>query len=65
MSTRSVPADRSAVLGVAGGTGDRGRGAEAPFDVPAKGWRDVWARVRVEAKDDQLVFLAGGVAFLL
>jgi len=63
VSTRSAPADRSAVLGVAGGAGDRGRAAETPLDVPAKGWRDVWARVRVESKDDQLVFLAGGVAF--
>ena len=63
MSTRSVPADRSAVPGVAGGARDRGRDAEAPFDLPAKGWKDVLARVRIEAKDDQLVFLAGGVAF--
>ena len=35
----------------------------APTDLPARGWKDVLVRVKAEAKDDQLPFLAGGVAF--
>jgi len=40
-----------------------GRDAEAPTQIPARGWKDVLVRVKAEAKDDQLTFLAGGVAF--
>ena len=42
---------------------DHGRAADAPTDLPARGWKDVLVRVKAEAKDDQLPFLAGGVAF--
>jgi membrane protein len=41
----------------------RGRDAEAPTELPKRGWKDVLFRVKAEAKDDQLTFLAGGVAF--
>ena len=41
----------------------RGRTAERPTEVPAAGWKDVLARVKVEAKDDNVTLLAGGVAF--
>ena len=42
---------------------DRGRHAEQPTDVPAKGWKDVLARTRAEAKQDNVTLLAAGVAF--
>jgi membrane protein len=42
---------------------EHGRAAEAPTEIPARGWKDVLLRVKQEAKDDQLTFLAGGVAF--
>lgn len=61
MSTTSVPAERGP--GAIDGAGDHGRDAEAPLELPAKGWKDVLVRVKVEAKEDQLTFLAGGVAF--
>lgn len=31
--------------------------------MPTAGWKDVLLRVKTEAKDDQLLFMAGGVAF--
>ena len=47
-----------------GGT-DRGRDADAPGDVPTKGWKDVALRVKGEVKDDQVPLLSAGVAFYL
>ena len=44
---------------------DRGRTAEGPGDVPAKGWKDVAVRVKGEVKDDQVPLLSAGVAFYL
>ena len=40
-----------------------GRAADGPTEIPRRGWKDVLVRVKAEAKDDQLPFLAGGVAF--
>lgn len=48
------------------GTGegsDRGRGADAPRRVPARGWKDIAVRTGKEAKADNLVLMAAGVAF--
>jgi membrane protein len=42
---------------------EHGRDAETPTEIPARGWKDVQFRVKAEAKDDELPFLAGGVAF--
>ena len=42
---------------------EHGRDAEAPTEIPARGWKDVLFRVKQEVKDDELPFLAGGVAF--
>jgi membrane protein len=42
---------------------DRGRDATTPTDIPPPGWKDVLARTAAEAKSDQLVLLAAGVAF--
>ena len=42
---------------------ERGRQAEAPRKIPLRGWKDVLARTAAEAKRDQIVLLAAGVAF--
>ncbi len=42
---------------------DRGRGAESPSDIPARGWKDVLVRTAAEAKRDHVTLLAAGVAF--
>src|SRR5512132_3855831 len=42
---------------------DRGRGADAPQEIPAKGWKDMAKRTRKEVKADQVPLLAAGVAF--
>ena len=45
------------------GSDDRGRSAEAPTNIPGSGWKDVFARVRSESKDDGITLLSAGVAF--
>jgi membrane protein len=45
------------------GGDDRGRDADAPQEIPARGWLDVLSRVKVEAKQDNVVLLSAGVAF--
>jgi membrane protein len=41
----------------------RGRTAEAPTQIPPRGWKDVLVRVKKELRDDQVSVLAAGVAF--
>ncbi|HEY7605964.1 MAG TPA: YihY/virulence factor BrkB family protein, partial [Actinomycetes bacterium] len=41
----------------------RGRGAETPQQIPARGWLDIAKRTMKEAKQDQIPLLAAGVAF--
>ncbi len=42
---------------------DRGRAADKPQDIPAKGWKDIAVRVKGSLRDDQVSLLAAGVAF--
>lgn len=42
---------------------DRGRAARAPHQIPAKGWKDVFLRVKAELKDDRVGVVASSVAF--
>ena len=42
---------------------DRGRDADSPREIPARGWKDIIARVRVGAKEDDVTLMAAGVAF--
>jgi membrane protein len=42
---------------------DRGRAAEKPSEVPAKGWKDVLWRVYAEMSEDRLLAVAAGVTF--
>lgn len=44
---------------------DRGRDAQAPQHIPARGWKDVGLRVKDEVKEDQVPLLSAGVAFYL
>src|SRR4051794_32257638 len=41
----------------------RGRAADKPTEIPAKGWKDVLARTKAETKADNVSLLAAGVAF--
>jgi membrane protein len=41
----------------------RGRQAEAPQQIPPKGWKDIAKRVKTEVKQDQVPLLAAGVGF--
>jgi membrane protein len=76
--TRAGGSDGSPGLGAAAGDGrsaghqtdpravasdDRGRGADTPQEIPAKGWKDIAKRTRKEVKADQVPLLAAGVAF--
>jgi membrane protein len=41
----------------------RGRHAESPTEVPAKGWLDILARTKQQMTEDNLSIVAAGVAF--
>jgi membrane protein len=41
---------------------DRGRHAEAPRQIPARGWKDVFVRSKVAAKEDHVTLFGAGVA---
>lgn len=41
----------------------RGRTAETPDDIPAKGWKDILFRVKDELGEDRVGLIAAGVAF--
>lgn len=41
----------------------RGRGAETPAEIPAKGWKDIVLRVKDELVSDHVGLIAAGVAF--
>ncbi|MEO7398418.1 MAG: YihY/virulence factor BrkB family protein [Ilumatobacteraceae bacterium] len=41
----------------------RGRDADRPRAIPAKGWKDIAARTLVETKEDNVALLAAGMAF--
>ena len=42
---------------------DRGRGADTPQEIPAKGWKDIAKRTGKEVKADQVPLLGAVVAF--
>jgi membrane protein len=42
---------------------DRGRLAETPVDIPAKGWKDVFWRTYEQINDDRVLAVAAGVVF--
>jgi membrane protein len=42
---------------------NRGREAETPTEIPARGWRDIFLRVKSKVAADNLSIIAAGVAF--
>ena len=44
-------------------TDERGRDAGSPWDIPAKGWKDIALRAWKEASQDNISLVASGVAF--
>jgi membrane protein len=42
---------------------ERGREAESPHEIPAKGWRDIGLRVKRDASEDNISIVAAGVAY--
>lgn len=46
-------------------TGHRGREADRPREIPARGWRQVLGRVKEEVGRDNLSIVAAGVAFYM
>jgi membrane protein len=46
-----------------GGQGDRGREAEHPGHIPAKGWKDIVIRSWSEVSDQNVFLIAGGVTY--
>lgn len=42
---------------------DRGRVADAPHEIPPRGWKDILLRVKKEVADDRISVIAGSVAF--
>jgi len=43
--------------------GNRGREADRPGEIPARGWKDVVVRLKAQLKEDDIPLLAAGVAF--
>src|SRR5262245_2272357 len=41
----------------------RGRGAEKPTDIPAKGWKDIAWRVYEDIQNDRVLLVAAGVTY--
>lgn len=42
---------------------DRGRTADSPHRIPAKGWKDILKRVKTEIKDDRLSMISAAMAY--
>src|SRR5262245_53148979 len=42
---------------------DRGRDAETPAEIPAKGWKDIAWRVYEGVQNDRVLLVAAGVTF--
>lgn len=42
---------------------DRGREADAPREIPARGWKDILFRVFKAIAEDRVLYTSGGVAF--
>jgi membrane protein len=55
--------DAAAPAHVRDETGDRGRHADRPGQVPVRGWKDVLVRLKEQVRRDDVPLLAAGVAF--
>ena len=61
--TASTPADGVVDATTASVDDGRGRSADAPTDIPPKGWMDILKRTFKQVKSDNVPVVAGGVAF--
>ncbi len=57
------PPDGEGTARAARSDGARGRQADAPSEIPARGWRDVLVRVWHRISEDRLLAIAAGVTF--
>jgi len=48
-----------------GASKDRGRSADTPAEIPAKGWKDIVLRIYQDIGDDRIVAIAAGVTFFV
>jgi membrane protein len=55
--SRAVDRDRES------SRGGRGRSADTPSEIPAKGWKDILLRIYRGISDDRIVAIAAGVTF--
>lgn len=63
-SDRTTTADEDQAHGAGSEEGDaRGREADAPHEVSARGWKDIVVRTGHQAKADNVALMAAGVAF--
>ena len=72
---RTAPADNAkpalppkegrhaSTAGLASEDGNRGRDAESPSDIPAKGWKDILWRVYGNVSDHRILALAAGMTY--
>jgi membrane protein len=71
LAVKSIRAqDEAALLSVDDGTrlqhgegGNRGRTADRPRDIPARGWKDILVRTYRSVGDDRVMALAAGVTY--
>jgi membrane protein len=53
----------ASTAGLASEKGNRGRDAESPSDIPAKGWKDILWRVYGNVSDHRILALAAGMTY--
>lgn len=63
MSRSSPPPGRSARAAMERSGDDRGHEADAPHEIPARGWKDILLRTIREFREDQAPLVAAGVTF--
>jgi membrane protein len=60
------PAERNdREAGSSGASKDRGRSADTPAEIPAKGWKDILLRIYQDIGDDRIVAIAAGATFFV
>lgn len=60
---RARPAERDDPMTAAMNEPGRGRQAESPHEIPARGWKDVFLRIYEKISEDRLLAIAAGVTF--
>ena len=63
MSIATIDQRKAGAAARATGADPHGRTADRPTEVPRRGWKDIFSRVRLESKRDNVTLLSAGVAF--